>query len=80
VVERDFDPAEPNRLWAADITCIRTWEGCLYLASVMDLYSRAIVGWALADHLRAELVVDALEMAVATPTPRPRAGAPEVVP
>jgi len=48
---------------------IRTWEGWLYLASVMDLYSRRIVGWALADHLRAELVVDALEMAVARRRP-----------
>jgi putative transposase len=64
LVERDFDPTEPNRLWSADITYIRTWEGWLYLASVMDLYSRRIVGWALADHLRAEIVVDALEMAV----------------
>jgi putative transposase len=69
LVERDFDPTEPNRLWAADITYIRTWEGWLYLASVMDLYSRAIVGWALADHLRAELVVDALEMAIARRRP-----------
>jgi putative transposase len=69
LVERDFDPTEPNRLWAADITYIRTWEGWLYLASVMDLYSRRIVGWALADHLRAELVVDALQMAVARRRP-----------
>jgi len=69
LVKRDFNPTEPNRLWAADITYIRTWEGWLYLASVMDLYSRAIVGWALADHLRAELVVDALEMAVARRRP-----------
>jgi putative transposase len=69
LVERDFDPTEPNRLWAADITYIRTWEGWLYLASVMDLYSRRIVGWAIADHLRAELVVDALEMAVARRRP-----------
>jgi putative transposase len=64
LVERDFNPTAINRLWSADITYIRTWEGWLYLASVMDLYSRRIVGWALADHLRAELVVDALEMAV----------------
>jgi putative transposase len=71
LVERDFDPAEPNRLWAADITYIRTWEGWLYLASVMDCYSRAIVGWAIADHLRAELVVDALEMAVKRRRPDP---------
>ena len=71
LVERDFNPTEPNRLWAADITYIRTWEGWLYLASVMDLYSRRIVGWALASHLRAELVVDALEMAVARRRPDP---------
>jgi putative transposase len=69
LVERDFNPAAINRLWAADITYVRTWEGWLYLASVMDLYSRRIVGWALADHLRAELVVDALEMAVARRRP-----------
>ena len=69
LVERDFNPTEPNRLWAADITYIRTWEGWLYLASVMDLYSRRIVGWAIADHLRAELVVDALEMGVARRRP-----------
>ena len=64
LVERDFNPTTINRLWAADITYIRTWEGWLYLASVMDCYSRRIVGWAIADHLRSELVVDALEMAV----------------
>jgi putative transposase len=69
LVERDFYPSEPNRLWAADITYIRTWEGWLYLASVMDLYSRRIVGWTLADHLRAELVIEALEMAVARRRP-----------
>jgi putative transposase len=71
LVERDFSPSEPNRLWVADITYIRTWEGWLYLASVMDCYSRRIVGWALADHLRAEIVVDALEMAVARRRPDP---------
>src|SRR3954454_17954590 len=64
LVERDFNPTAINRLWCADITHIRTWEGWLYLASVMDCSSRRIVGWALADHLRTELVVDALEMAV----------------
>lgn len=71
LVERDFDPTAVNRLWCADITYIRTWEGWLYLASVMDCYSRRIVGWALADHLRAELVVAALEMAVARRRPGP---------
>ena len=72
LVQRDFQPTAVNRLWCADITYVRTWEGWLYLASVMDCYSRRIVGWALADHLRAGLVVDALEMAVARR--RPNAG------
>jgi putative transposase len=72
LVEREFNPITINRLWSADITYIRTWEGWLYLATVMDLYSRRIVGWSLADHLRAEIVVDALEMAVARR--RPQAG------
>jgi putative transposase len=71
LVERDFNPSEPNRLWCADITYVRTWEGWLYLASVMDCYSRAIVGWTLADHLRADIVVDALQMAVARRRPDP---------
>lgn len=69
LVERDFNPTAINRLWSADITYIRTWEGWLYLASVMDLFSRRIVGWALADHLRTEIVVDALEMAVSRRRP-----------
>jgi putative transposase len=72
LVQRDFNPTAPNRLWAADITYIRTWEGWLYLASVMDCYSRRVVGWAIADHLRAELVVDALEMAVTRRRPDER--------
>jgi len=72
LVERDFNPTAPNRLWCADITYIRTWEGWLYLASVMDCYSRRIVGWAMADHMRAELVVEALEMAVARRRPDAR--------
>jgi putative transposase len=72
LVERDFTPTAPDRLWCADITYIRTWEGWLYLASVMDCYSRRIVGWAMADHMRAELVVDALQMAVARRRPEGR--------
>jgi transposase InsO family protein len=71
LVERDINPTRINRLWCADITYIRTWEGWLYLASVMECFSRRIVGWALADHLRAELVLDALEMAVARRRPAP---------
>jgi putative transposase len=69
LVERDFRPAGPDRLWVADITYLRTWEGWLYLAAVMDCYSRRIVGWALDSHLRAELVVDALNMAIARRRP-----------
>jgi putative transposase len=71
LVARDFNPTAPDRLWCADITYVRTWEGWLYLASVMDCYSRRIVGWALADHLRSELVDDALQMAVARRRPDP---------
>ena len=71
LVERDFNPTAANKLWVADITYIRTWEGWLYLAAVMDCFSRRIVGWAMADHLRAELVVNALEMAVARRRPAP---------
>lgn len=69
LVERDFKPAEANVLWVADITYLRTWEGWLYLAAVQDAYSRRIVGWQMADHLRAELVVGALEMAIARRRP-----------
>jgi putative transposase len=71
LVERDFAPTAPDRLWCADITYVQTWEGWLYLAAVMDCYSRRIVGWAMADHLRAELVVDALQMAIAQRRPGP---------
>ena len=64
LVERDFRPESPNQTWSADITYISTWEGFLYLAHVQDLFSRLIVGWSMADHLRSELVLDALEMAI----------------
>ena len=64
-------PATPNVLWVADVTYFRTWEGWLYLAAVQDAYSRRIFGWSMADHMRAELVVDALEMAVHRRRPEP---------
>jgi putative transposase len=64
LLERDFNPTGPDQTWSADITYVSTWEGFLYLAHVQDLYSRRIVGWSMADHLRSELVVDALEMAL----------------
>ena len=60
LVERNFPPAAPDRLWVADITYIRTWEVWLYLSFVLDTYSRKIVGWPMANNLRTELVVDAL--------------------
>ncbi len=62
LVERRFRPAAPDVLWVADITYLRTWEGWVYLAAVQDAFSRRIVGWSMADHMRSELVVDALEM------------------
>jgi putative transposase len=71
LVERQFRPAAPNALWIADVTYLRTWEGWLYLAAVQDAYSRRIVGWSMADHMRSELVVDALQMAVARRRPAP---------
>jgi putative transposase len=64
LVDRDFTATAPNQLWVADITFVPTANGFLYLAVVMDAWSRKIVGWAMATHLRAELVVDALEMAI----------------
>lgn len=71
-VQRQFVASAPNRLWTADITAIPTWDGFLYLAVVLDVYSRKIVGWAMAEHLRTELVLTALEMAIGTR--RPAAG------
>ena len=71
LVERKFRPDAANVLWVADITYLRTWEGWLYLAAVQDAYSRRIVGWAMTEHMRAELVVDALQMAVHRRRPDP---------
>jgi putative transposase len=64
LVERDFSAPAPDRLWVADITYIATWAGFLYLAVVLDAFSRRVVGWAMATHLRTELVLAALDMAV----------------
>jgi putative transposase len=72
LVGREFRPAAPDRVWCVDIKQTRTGEGWLYLAAVQDLFSRRIVGWAMAGHMRKELVVDALEMAVRAR--RPAAG------
>jgi putative transposase len=64
LVERRFYAEGPNRLWVADITFIPTWSGFLYLAMVLDVYSRRVVGWAMETHLRTELILAALEMAL----------------
>ena len=64
LVERDFNPPAPNRLWASDIEYVSTWEGALYLASVIDCFSRKVVGWSIRPDMQAELVVDALEMVI----------------
>lgn len=65
VLDRQFDANLPNRKWAADITYIPTAEGWLYLAAVIDLCSRKIVGWSMAEHMRTDLASDALQMAIA---------------
>jgi putative transposase len=64
LVQRRFDVIRPNKVWATDITYIRTWQGWLYLAMVMDLYSRKIVGWTTGPTLKRELVLDAVLKAI----------------
>jgi putative transposase len=70
LVERKFVADAPDRLWVADITYVPTWTGFLYLAVVLDVFSRRIVGWAMANHLRTDLIVAALDMAVARRRPQ----------
>jgi putative transposase len=71
LVQRQFRPTAPNVLWIADMTYLRTWEGWLYWAAVQDAYSRRIVGWSMADHMRSGLVVDALNMGISRRRPAP---------
>jgi putative transposase len=71
LVKRNFTPEAPNHLWVADITYVRTWEGWLYLAFVLDTYSRKVVGWSMTNNLRTELVLDALNMAIYNRRPQP---------
>jgi putative transposase len=66
LVDRNFDADRPDQLWVVDLTYIRTWLGFAYLALVIDVFSRRIVGWALATHLRTDLPLEALEMAIWT--------------
>ena len=70
LVDRNFTASGPNQLWVADITYVPTAAGFLYLAIVLDAWSRKIVGWSMANHLRTELVLDALETAVGQRRPR----------
>jgi putative transposase len=69
LVDRQFTAAGPDRLWVADITYVPTWAGFLYLAVVLDAWSRRVIGWAMETHLRTELVLAALDMAVAQRRP-----------
>lgn len=70
LVDRDFSATRPNQLWVADITYVPTFEGHLYLAVVLDAWSRKIVGWSMQDHLFTDLVVEAFDMAVAQRNPK----------
>jgi putative transposase len=71
LVRREFRPAGPDRLWVADIKYVPTWQGYLFLACVIDAWSRKVVGWSMRDDVQADLVVDALGMAVTRRRPKP---------
>jgi putative transposase len=71
ILARDFTAEARDQVWVGDITYVNTWEGWLYLAVLIDIYSRRVVGWAIADHMRTELVLDALNMAVGERRPAP---------
>jgi putative transposase len=70
LVKRDFSAAGPNQLWVADMTYVPSWAGFLYLAVVIDVWSRKVVGWSMASHMRKELVIDALNMAATQREPK----------
>lgn len=70
LIGRAFFAELPDTKWCGDVTYIKTWDGWAYLATVIDLHSRKLIGWAIADHMRTELVVEALDMAVRTRRPR----------
>jgi putative transposase len=69
LVRRKFVAERPDQLWVADITYVPTWTGTLYLATIIDVWSRKVVGWSMATHMRKELVIDALRMAIAQRQP-----------
>jgi transposase InsO family protein len=66
LVARDFTATQPNRLWVGDLSYLRCWEGVVYFAFVIDVFSRRVVGWQLAGHMRTDIVLDALRMALGT--------------
>ncbi len=70
LVDRQFEASAPNQLWIADITYVPTWAGFLYLAVVIDVWSRKVVGWAMATDMKTELIIKALDMAIAQRQPR----------
>src|SRR5690242_713175 len=69
LVSRAFAAPGPDRLWVADITYVPTWAGFLYVAVVVDVFSRVVVGWSMAGHMRTELILDALDMAISRRRP-----------
>jgi putative transposase len=69
LVQRNFTATEPDRLWVGDLSYLRCWEGVVYFAFVLDVFSRRVVGWQLASHMRTDLVLDALRMALGTRDP-----------
>jgi transposase InsO family protein len=71
ILKRDFNPTSADKVWVQDITYITTGEGWLYLAVVIDLYSRKVVGYSMQEHMRKELVIDALDMALTARKPLP---------
>ena len=71
LLARDFRIQAPDQVWVGDITYVPTWEGWLYLAILVDAYSRRVVGWAMADHLRTELALEALHLALTSRRPGP---------
>ncbi len=71
LVLRDVHPSAPDLTWVGDITYVKTWQGWAYLATVIDTYSRKLIGWAIAEHMRTELIVEALDMAITRRRPAP---------
>jgi transposase InsO family protein len=70
LVGRDWSPPQPDLVWVGDITYIKTWTGWAYLATVIDCYARRVVGWAIAEHMRTDLIIDALRMAIIHRNPK----------